>query len=162
MTAPTSEFAVTPLVLASWLALSVATAHAQRPSAPPTPDDRAMSVGAWNVAAVEINGRGVDPELLAMLRVAYRADGSWVVSFKGLSVAEGTSTNRQDASPKTFEMATLGSESMKPVRYTGIYKREGDTRWLCFVPDGEPRPDGFSAPKRSHRILVTLVRAAEP
>lgn len=147
-----------------WLALSglAASVHAQPPSAAPTPDDRSISVGSWDVTAVEMNGKPVDPELLAMLRVIYRADGSWAVYFKSLPVAEGTSTNRQDESPKTFEMATLGSESIKSVRYTGIYRQDGDTRLLCFAPDGKPRPDEFTAPKRSHRTLVTLKRAREP
>lgn len=161
MTALRFFFAVLVLVLAPWLALAALTvpAHAQSPA---TTDDRANSVGFWDVAAVEMNGRPVDPELLAMLRVIYRADGSWAVYFKSLPVAEGTSTNRQDDSPKTFEMATLGSESMKPVQYTGIYKQDGDTRVLCFASDGKPRPDEFTAPKRSHRTLVTLKRAREP
>ena len=72
------------------------------------------------------------------------------------------STYRQDESPKAFEMATLGSESIKPSRYTGIYRHDGDTRVLCVAPDGKPRPDEFTAPRRSHRTLVTLKRAREP
>ena len=124
-------------------------------------DDRAVSVGRWEVASVEVNGRPVDPELVAMLQVVYQADGSWSVLFKSLTVADGRSTHRQDLSPKTFEMETLGSESMKPIRYTGIYKLDGATRLLCFVPDGKPRPDAFVSPRRSGRILVTLRRPAD-
>lgn len=141
------------------LAVSAATAYAQSPAA--TPDDREISVGRWDVASVEMNGRPVDPELLAMLQVIYRPDGSWAVLFKSLPIAEG-STYRQDESPKAFEMATLGSDSIKPSRYTGIYKHDGDTRVLCVAPDGKPRPDEFTAPRRSHRTLVTLKRAIEP
>ncbi len=59
-------------------------------------------------------------------------------------------------------MATLGSESIKPSRSTGIYKHDGDTRVLCFAAEGKPRPDEFTAPKRSRRTLVTLKRAQEP
>lgn len=142
------------------LAVSAASVQAQSPAA--TPDDREISVGHWEVVSVEFSGRPVDPELLAMLRVIYRPDGSWTVLFKRLPVAEGTSTYRQDESPKTFEMATLGSESIKPSRYTGIYRHDGETRVLCLAPDGKPRPDEFTAPKRSHRTLVTLKRAPEP
>ncbi len=142
------------------LAILAATAHAQSPAA--ILDDREISVGRWEVVSVESNGRPIDPDLLAMLQVIYRPDGSWAVLFKSLPVAEGTSTYRQDESPKTFEMATLGSESIKPSRYTGIYKHDGDTRVLCLAPDGKPRPDAFTAPKRSHRTLVTLKRASEP
>ena len=143
------------LALVAW----AATAYAQSPAA--ILDDREISVGRWEVVSVESNGRPIDPELLAMLRVVYRPDGSWAVLFKSLPVAEGTSTNRQDESPKTFEMATLGSESIKPSRYTGIYKHDGDTRVLCLAPDGKPRPDEFTAPKRSHRTLVTLRRPGD-
>jgi uncharacterized protein (TIGR03067 family) len=142
------------------LAILAATAHAQSPAA--ILDDREISVGRWEVVSVESNGRPIDPELLAMLQVIYRPDGSWAVLFKSLPVAEGTSTNRQHESPKTFEMATLGSESIKPSRYTGIYKHDGDTRVLCLAPYGKPRPDDFTAAKRSHRTLVTLKRASEP
>lgn len=146
--------------LAWWLAIAAVCAPAPAQDNPSAPDDRAVSVGNWEVVAVEMNGRPVDPELLAMLRVVYRSDGSWVVFFKSLAAAEGTSTNRQDLNPKTFEMATLGSESIEPSRFTGIYKHDGETRILCFVPEGKPRPDAFEAPRRSGRTLVTLRRAA--
>lgn len=122
-------------------------------------DDRAVSVGLWNVVAVETNGKQVDPELVALLQVAYRADGSWSVLFKGLQLAEGTSTNDQAAHPKTFEMETLASERSTPQKYTGIYRLEDDTRQLCFVEAGLPRPDTFAAPRGSRRVLVTLRRA---
>ena len=151
------------IIRASIVAVALmAVACAQPPDSGAAQDDRAISVGRWEVSAVEVNGKSIDPELVAMLRVIYQTDGSWAVYFKSLPVAEGRSTNRQDQSPKTFEMETLGSESMKPVRYTGIYKFDGDTRVLCFVPDGKPRPDEFESPRRSGRVLVTLRRPAEP
>lgn len=151
------------VIRASVVAIAVvAHACAHPPSGSVPADDRAISVGRWAVASVESNGAPVDQELVAMLQVEYRADGSWRVLFKSVPVAEGRSTNRQDISPKTFEMETLGSESMPPVRYTGIYKFDGDTRVLCFVPDGMPRPDDFVSPRRSGRVLVTLRRPAEP
>ena len=79
--------------------------------------------------------------------------------MRRIPVAEGTSTNRQDVSPKTFEMETLGSEGIEPARYAGIYRLDGDTGVLCIVPAGMPRPDGFAAPRHSGRMLVTLERA---
>jgi uncharacterized protein (TIGR03067 family) len=123
-----------------------------------TPDDRAASAGSWRVMAVEVNGRQIDPEITAMLQVAYREDGSWTVFFKSMAVGEGTSENDSEASPKTFEMQTLGGEKTPPRTYAGIYKLEGDTRQLCFVTAGMPRPDTFTAPRGSGRILVTLKR----
>jgi uncharacterized protein (TIGR03067 family) len=126
------------------------------------PDDRADSVGHWTVISVEWDGKPVDPELLAMLGVDYRADGSWSVLFKKLPIAQGTSTSNQDRSPKTFEMVTHGSEGVMPSRYTGIYRLHGDTRVLCMVREGRPRPTEFSAPKRSGRMLVTLKRSGNP
>lgn len=150
-------------VLLAWALLAtMVPARAQSPGPAIPRDDRVISVGVWEVVSVEMNGKPVDPELLAMLRVVYRADGSWVVLFRNLPVAEGRSTNRQDCTPKTFEMETLGSENIEPSRYTGIYRNDGDTRMLCFVPDGKPRPDDFQAPRRSGRTLVTLRRAAAP
>lgn len=157
-TLPHQAMPVLPWVAAVVL---VAPLAAQEAAAPPAADDRAISAGRWRVVSVEWNGRPVDPEILALLQVVYRADGSWAVLFKSLPVAEGTSTNCQDASPKTFEMATLGSEGIKPSRYTGIYRIDGDTRVLCLAPDGEPRPDEFAAPRHSGRMLVTLERETE-
>ncbi|MFM7033864.1 MAG: TIGR03067 domain-containing protein [Planctomycetia bacterium] len=124
-----------------------------------TPDDRAASVGSWHVVAVEMNGKQVDPTITAMLLVDYREDGSWTVLFKGMPVGEGTSHNNPEASPRTFEMKTLGGAKTPPRTYSGIYRLEGDTRQLCFVGAGLPRPDGFAAPRGSGRILVTLERA---
>jgi uncharacterized protein (TIGR03067 family) len=146
---------------AAWLAFTV-VASAQPPAAPPIPDDRATSVGRWNVVSVEWDGKPVDPEFLAMLQVAYDADGSWAVLFKNRVVAEGTSTNDQERSPKTFEMTTMGSNGIAPVRYAGIYRLDGNVRVLCIVHDGEPRPADFKAPKRSGRMLVTLRRSSAP
>jgi uncharacterized protein (TIGR03067 family) len=144
-------------VPAAWL-VAMAAGHAQTPTSKPAPDDRAISAGRWAVVAVEWDGKPVDPEFLKLLQVAYRPDGSWSVLFKSVMVAEGKSTNHQEVSPKTFEMATLGSEGIKPTRYWGIYRLDGDTRVLCIAPAGRPRPDRFEAPKRSARMLVTLKR----
>jgi uncharacterized protein (TIGR03067 family) len=146
---------------AAWLAFTVA-ASAQTPAPPPVPDDRAISVGRWDVASVEWDGKPMDPEFLAMLKVAYEADGSWAVLFKNRMVAQGTSTNDQARIPKTFEMATLGSNGIAPVKYAGIYRLDGDIRVLCIVHDGKARPDEFTAPKRSGRMLVTLRRSSAP
>jgi uncharacterized protein (TIGR03067 family) len=123
------------------------------------PDDRAISAGRWNVVAVEWDGSHLDEAWLARLQVVYHADGSWAVLLRRIPVVEGRSTIRQDVSPKTFEMETVGSEGIEPTRYTGIYRIDGDTRVLCIVREGTPQPDEFSAPRHSQRMLVTLKRA---
>lgn len=148
-----------------WVGLTSAWWSAASPSAAglhpcAATDDRAISVGTWDVVAVEMNGKEIDPELVTLLRVAYRADGSWSVLFRSLPLVEGTSTNDQDVEPKTFELETLAREPSKPARYSGIYRFEGDSRLLCFVEEGSPRPDTFTAPKGSGRMLVKLRRAA--
>jgi uncharacterized protein (TIGR03067 family) len=139
----------------------LAAARGQERDAAPLPDDRARSAGRWRVAAVEWDGKPVDDTLLSLLQVDYRADGSWSVFFKSIPVAEGTSVNHADESPKTFEMATHGSDGVEPRRYAGIYRIDGDTRVLCIVPDGQRRPTDFSAPRRTGRMLVTLRRAGQ-
>lgn len=126
------------------------------------PDDLTVSVGCWDVVAAEWDGDPVDPELVSRLQVVFRADGSWTVLLRRLPVAEGTSSSHQHESPKTFEMETLGSEGIEPRRYRGIYRIDGDTRVFCIVPDGTPRPDEFSAPRHSDRMLVTLRRVRDP
>lgn len=121
-------------------------------------DDRALSAGRWRVVSAVWDGTPVEEDLLARLQVIFRADGSWSVLLRRVPVAEGRSANRQNVSPKTFEMETLGSEGIEPARYTGIYRLDGDTRVLCIAPAGMPRPDEFSAPRHSGRMLVTLER----
>jgi uncharacterized protein (TIGR03067 family) len=148
---------VIPRSLFPWLLLG-AFAVGQPSGGAAVPDDRVLSVGRWSVVAAVWDGTPVEQELLARLQVIFRADGSWAVLLRRLPVAEGKSTNRQDVSPKTFEMETLGSEGIEPARYTGIYRLDGDTRVLCIAPAGTPRPDEFSAPRHSGRMLVTLER----
>lgn len=155
------QIVIRQFVCAAVLA-TMASGFAQPPVAVPVPDDRAVSVGDWNVVAVEWNGKPVDPEFLSMLRVHFEADGGWSVLFKGMPAAAGRSTNRQDLTPKTFDMETLGSEAIKPRHYKGIYRIDGDIRLLCLAPDGAPRPQEFSAARHSGRMLVTLERAAKP
>lgn len=146
------------------MAVSGAMTRAGVPAAEAAPvhDDRSMSVGCWDVVAAEWEGEPVDRELLARLQVVFRVDGSWTVLHTRVPVAEGTSTNHQEQSPKTFEMETLGSEGVEPSRYRGIYRLDGDTRVLCIVPEGEPMPDDFTAPMHSDRMLVTLRRTTKP
>lgn len=145
----------------AWATLALIDARADsRSPAIAVADDRAASTGVWDVVTVEMNGRRLEDEFVAMLKIAYQADGAWTVLFKGLVVGEGRSQNDPNTNPKTFEMETRGGRKTKPRRYTGIYRMEGDSRQLCFVSDGMPRPDDFTAPRKSGRILVTLRRTA--
>jgi len=146
-------------VLCVALVATMAVASAQPAAVSTIADDRIISAGRWAVVSVEWNGRHVDPEFLSMLQVVFRSDGTWSVLFKRIPAAEGRSTNQQDKTPKKFDMETLGSEGIKPKHYAGIYRIDGDTRVLCIAPDGEPRPEEFSAPRLSGRMLVTLKRA---
>lgn len=130
------------------------------PLGDPSSDDRTVSVGHWDVIVVEINGRKLDGEIAAMLQVAYRENGSWALLFKGLPLAEGTSSIDPEASPKSFEMETVTGGETMPRTFLGIYRIDGDSRQLCFVEDGAPRPDTFTAARGSGRVLVTLKRTA--
>jgi uncharacterized protein (TIGR03067 family) len=145
------------LLIAIAATLIASTAGAAAGAGGPA-DDREASAGHWDVAAVEWEGNQIDQEWLARLRVVYQADGSWAVFLRRFPVAEGKSTNRQDVTPKTFEMETLGSEGIKPTRFHGIYRLDGDIRTLCIAREDAPRPDEFTAPRNSGRMLVTLRR----
>jgi uncharacterized protein (TIGR03067 family) len=160
---PRSPWLVSPrAAVSAWILMAAVATGFPAPARPmdatAAADDRALSAGIWTVAAVEWDGKPVDPELIKLLQVHFRADGSWAVLFRNRPVAEGRSTHRQDTSPKTFEMETLGSERIEPSRYTGIYRLDGDKSTLCIAPAARPRPDDFTAPKRSGRMLVTLER----
>lgn len=124
-------------------------------------DDRAEGAGTWRVAHVEINGRTVDPEITSMLAVRYAADGSWVVLFKSIPIAEGASTVDQSTQPTAFDMRTLGSGHSPHAgrAYLGIYEGHDDARRLCFVPAGSPRPAEFRSTLAGGEILVELRRA---
>jgi hypothetical protein len=54
-------------------------------------DDRAASAGMWNVMAVEMNGRQIDPKITAMIEVAYREDGPRTVLFEGMALGSDSS-----------------------------------------------------------------------
>jgi len=79
-------------------------------------DDRSVSAGMWGVVTVEMNSKRLDDEFVAMLKIAYQADGAWTVLFKGLVVGEGRSQNDPATNPKTFEMETRGGRKTKPRR----------------------------------------------
>ena len=167
LTRPAPSLASLHLILCSSLlplalVAVMSAGYAQAPVAPAVPDDRTISAGRWAVVSVEWDGKPVDPEFLSLLHVIYQADGSWAVLFRSIPVAEGKSTNHEELSPKTFEMETLGSEGIKPSRYTGIYRLDGDIRSLCIAPTGKPRPDEFSAPRRSGRMLVKIRKVTAP
>jgi len=167
LTRPALSLASLHLILCSSLlplalVAVMSAGYAQAPVAGAVPDDRTISAGRWTVVSVEWDGKPVDPDFLSLLHVIYQADGSWAVLFRSIPVAEGKSTNHQELVPKTFEMETLGSEGIKPSRYTGIYRLDGDIRSLCIAPVGKPRPDEFSAPRRSGRMLVKLRKVTAP
>lgn len=124
-------------------------------------DDRVQGAGTWRVAHVQVNGRTVDPEITSMLAVRYAADGSWVVLFKSIPMAEGASTVDQSTQPKSFDMRTLGSGNSPHAgrAYLGIYEGHDDARRLCFVPAGSPRPAEFRSTLAGGEILVELRRA---
>jgi uncharacterized protein (TIGR03067 family) len=120
--------------------------------------DIATSAGRWQVSRVEVNGRLIDPEFTSLLAVEYAADGSWMVSLKGLPLGEGTSAVDETAVPKAFEMETLGAVGKRGRRYVGIYEMDADTRRLCFVSADRPRPREFRSTAAGGEILVALRR----
>jgi len=146
------------MVLSEWLPLAIVVLAGSGGLHACPADDRAASVGVWAVEAVEVNGKQVDPETSALLRVSYRADGSWAVHFNGLPVGEGTSRHDPEARPRTFDMQTLGGTKTPARTYVGIYMMEDDIRRLCFVSADMDRPDAFTSPRGSGRILVVLRR----
>lgn len=121
-----------------------------------TGDDRAASAGRWQVTHVEVNGKRVDPEFTDMLAVDYAEDGAWSVLLKAVPLGEGTSAVDEAATPKTFEMKTLGAGGNRGRRYVGIYETIGNTRRLCFVSADRPRPREFRSTADGGEILVEL------
>jgi len=132
------------------------------PDTTPAHDDRAVSAGKWQVTKAVVNGRQVDQEFTKMLSVSYGTDGSWVVFFKTIPAAEGTSTLDQTTEPKSFAMSTLGSGGKNDTsrKYVGIYEMHEDTRRICLVSADKPPPTEFRSTADGGEILVTMSRVA--
>src|SRR5262249_45571320 len=151
--------------------------------------ERDLIQGTWRVAAAEVGGQQMPPEIIAAVKptlnfsadkVFARPEGTVPKPFLDMSIANGVIPKEAatlietgvegiyhlDAtkSPKQFDVTTLGKFHQTGL---GLYQLEGDTLKLCLAIDpgkvGE-RPTEFSAKAGENRVILTLKRlpAAKP
>ena len=70
---------------------------------------------------------------------------------------QGRLSVNSGARPKSVDFAGVEGYVRK-VRYTGIYKIEGDILTICVVEYGRPRPSDFELDSRPNRMLHTYTR----
>jgi uncharacterized protein (TIGR03067 family) len=145
-----------PLVVGLCFAATVPLAAAGDAKDEAIKKDRMKFEGTWQV--VEINGNKVDDPDAKKITVVNEADGKWRLLVDGKEVARGTNEMEPTKKPKAIDLTETEGDA-KGQTALGIYEVGDDERKVCCttVP-GMERPDAFSAPAGSGRILAVLKR----
>ena len=113
--------------------------------------------GTWQVVSLEIDGNKTDEQDAKKITVVNEADGKWRLEVDGKVIARGTSEIDPTKKPKAIDLTeTEGDDKGKTA--LGIYEIGDDERKVCYAKAGMERPDDFSAPAGSGRILAVLKR----
>ena len=122
-------------------------------------DDRELMAGEWRVVSVVRDGRRMDRAGMGVT-VVNGIDGQWHLLSEGLKIAEGFNGIDPTTTPKTLDLVGVQAsvDGLRGRQYLGIYEVNATTRRMCFAPAGQPRPDAFTSPEGSGRILVELER----
>ena len=127
-------------------------------------DDRELMAGEWRVVSVVRDGRRLDRSGMdrsgMVVTVVNGIDGQWHLLSEGLKIAEGFNGIDPTTTPKTLDLVGVQAsvDGLRGRQYLGIYEVTATTRRMCFAPAGRPRPDAFTSPEGSGRILVELER----
>jgi len=123
----------------------------------PSKSDLDLLQGSWSVAALEMDGAGMPPDMLAEGRIEVK--GARFRSLNMGAVYEGDIVVDSDARPKTFDLTfTKGPEKGNTNR--GIYEIEEGGWRLCLATRGDARPKKFATKPGTGHALQTLRRAA--
>jgi uncharacterized protein (TIGR03067 family) len=114
--------------------------------------------GTWTLVAIEQDGKKAPEEKLkeAALKITMKGT-SFVFKAGDKTAAEGSFTIDPSKKPKQLD-AEGTNPGGKKEKTLGIYRFEGDTLQICFVPEGKERPTEFKTAADSGRILETLRR----
>lgn len=120
--------------------------------------DRKKYFGEWEFMSLVVDGNELSAENVKRFKVVNGADGTWSISVDGDIKLQGTSEIDPTRQPKTVDLTvTVGDGAGEKI--LGIYEfPDGDTRRICFAQQGKERPDEFSSPASSGRILGLLKR----
>ena len=146
-----------PLVVGLFLAAAVPLAVAGDAKDEAIKKDRMKFEGTWQVVSLEIDGNKAEEQDAKKITVVNEADGKWRLEVDGKVIARGTSEIDPTKKPKAIDLTeTEGDDKGKTA--LGIYEVGDDERKVCYAKAGMERPDDFSAPAGSGRILAVLKR----
>lgn len=119
--------------------------------------DRKKYEGTWQVMSLEVDGNISSEEDAKKFTVTNEADGRWTLEKEGEVVARGTSEIDPTKVPRTIDFVVIDNDGSTK-KALGIYELGDDTRKVCLVEEGRPRPNDFSASAGTERIYAVLKR----
>lgn len=111
--------------------------------------------GRWQAVSMEIDGNRLSDEECKKFVLEHGRDGEWELIVDGTELARGTTSVDPSQTPKTIDFATTGGTNAGERTY-GIYEITGTTWRVCNAQAGRPRPNEFSSPAGSGRVLVVF------
>jgi uncharacterized protein (TIGR03067 family) len=146
-----------PLVVALFLSAVIPLAVAGDAKDEAIKKDRMKFEGTWQVVSLDIDGNKAEEQDAKKITVVNEADGKWRLEVEGKVIARGTNEMDPTKKPKAIDLTeTEGDDKGKTA--LGIYEIGDDERKVCYAKAGMERPDDFSAPAGSGRILAVLKR----
>ena len=149
--------AALPIVVGLFFAAAVPLAVAGDAKEEALKKDRMKFEGAWQVVSLEIDGNKAEEQDAKKITVVNEADGKWRLEVEGKVIARGTSEIDPTKKPKAIDLTETEGD-YKGKTALGIYEIGDEVRKVCYANAGMERPDDFSAPAGSGRILAVLKR----
>ena len=120
-------------------------------------DDAAAIQGTWACAAAVVDGKPLDENTTARLRLVMTAER--YRTERGDDEVLFDSTYRLDPGHDPRHIEMTGTEGEAAGRQAlGIYSLEGDTLKICYTMPGGQRPKSFESKPGSKAFLVTWTR----
>ncbi len=124
-------------------------------------EELAKFQGTWQLISAETDGKALAKEQAGRITVTIAGD-THTVRFGDQVVAKGVKFAVDPSKSPKEVTDTVTEGPAKGQILKGIYWIEGDTLTSCVAPDGEVRPNEFSAPSGSRRTLRVFRRAKPP
>jgi uncharacterized protein (TIGR03067 family) len=113
--------------------------------------------GTWTLVALEKDGKEVPPDKLKEANIKVTIKGTSFSFMVGGKTIEGSFTIDPAKSPKHLDAKGPNAQGAEE-KTIGIYKLEGDTLRICFVPEGKQRPTEFKSQADTGTTLETFRR----
>lgn len=137
-----------------WLLLLPTLAVPDRPAPPMAPkDELPLLDGTWTVVSYEFDGgRLTDAEIAVYPQLIMKAG-----TFRW-SNSESAGVMKIDPSKSPKSVDYSHDQFMKGAIYLGIYQLDGDIFRDCIAPPGKERPQDFTVPPGSGRMMFVYRR----